>query len=247
MIKIVAVEYLNTLPYIKAIESSELLRGKIKLERSNPRHCADALINGSADLVLLPIGALSNFDNLYCQLKFGIACEGEVGTVGIFSDKLWNDIHIVKESASSRSSNLLLHTLNKYYWNHQLKIVETNSNIDCDASLIIGDDSFHAKKLYQHYYDLGLQWKFFSNRPFLFALWLSKRPLPSEILYELNTVFNFFTDAKQLKILEENITDYPIENYLTRQIQFKIDFNHIESLDYFLKINKIKNPIHFLE
>ncbi len=247
MLKIVAVEYINTLPYITAIESSELLRDKVLLERTDPKNCAEALIKDEADLVLLPIGAILNFNELYCQLNFGIACDGSVGTVGIFSDKDWDEINIVKESASSRSSNLLLHTLNENYWKHRLQIIEFKSSQDFDATLIIGDEAFHAKSKYRNYYDLGAYWKLFANRPFLFALWMSKKILSQKIIDELNRVFEVFTSMENLKVLEEKFSDSSIENYLTQQIQYKLNSKHKESLQYFLDLNKIVSPIQFIE
>ena len=54
MIKISAVSYLNTIPFIYGLKQSKLIH-TIDLQLDYPSICADKLINGDVDLALVPV------------------------------------------------------------------------------------------------------------------------------------------------------------------------------------------------
>ena len=54
MVRITAVSYLNTIPFIYGIENS-LLSYNIELSLDYPTICADKLINDEVDLALVPV------------------------------------------------------------------------------------------------------------------------------------------------------------------------------------------------
>lgn len=143
--RIAAVEYYNTLPYIRAIQSDPLLSSRILLTTADPKGCAAALKNGAADIALLPIGSMCDFEELYLLGPYGIASDGPVHTVCVFSDKPEEEIYTIRESSASRTSNQLLRLINTMYWKEQKNIVPDDF-VDADAQLIIGDDAFSAHK-----------------------------------------------------------------------------------------------------
>ena len=61
MLKISAVSYLNTYPFVYGLQQSGLL-DKFKLELDVPSVCASKLKNNQADIALVPVGALPDFD-----------------------------------------------------------------------------------------------------------------------------------------------------------------------------------------
>ncbi|MEP7196798.1 MAG: menaquinone biosynthesis protein [Saprospiraceae bacterium] len=240
MYRIVAVEYLNTLPYIRAIQNSALLASKIEIVTADPKECAKALLTNSADLVLLPVGSFADFDKLYMPLNFGIACYGKVYTVCIFSDKKWEDISIIRESVSSRSSNKLLELLNHNFWNNSKQILDYNSIKESDAMLIIGDEAFEAHQKFKYVYDLGEIWKQNTGLPFVFAVWMSRKILDDSFIQLMDKAFEEGVKMDALinlaSGLEKNSTE--LISYFKSNILFKLDEKMLESLKLFFKLNK---------
>jgi chorismate dehydratase len=58
-IKIALVSYINTIPFIKAIQSSDVLKDKIELIIDYPAKCAELIKSGQVDGGLIPVGALN--------------------------------------------------------------------------------------------------------------------------------------------------------------------------------------------
>ena len=64
MVRITAVSYLNTIPFIYGIENS-LLSHNIKLNLDYPAVCADKLINDEVDLALVPVVFIADLKEYY--------------------------------------------------------------------------------------------------------------------------------------------------------------------------------------
>ncbi|MBK6823750.1 MAG: hypothetical protein IPG87_12425 [Saprospiraceae bacterium] len=145
--RLISVEYLNALPFIHAFTNSPLL-SQFDIQTGTPKECAESLLNDHADIALLPIGALNQFDNLHLVSEYCIGCDGEVRTVCIFSDLEFEDIKTIKEDPDSRTSNLLLHTLNTHFWasNQKQLLVNGQQTEDADGYLIIGDRALKQKR-----------------------------------------------------------------------------------------------------
>ena len=58
-IKIAAVSYLNTIPFIYGLKQSKLMRN-VDLQLDYPSLCADKLITGDVDLALVPVVVIPN-------------------------------------------------------------------------------------------------------------------------------------------------------------------------------------------
>ncbi|MBK8403366.1 MAG: hypothetical protein IPL25_04530 [Saprospiraceae bacterium] len=108
-----------------------------------------------------------------------------------FSDLEFEDIKKqLKEDPDSRTSNLLLHTLNTHFGRPKIQLlINGQQTEDADGYLIIGDRAFEAEKKYRYKYDLGKIWKEAHWLPFyFFAIWVSK-------LKFLMTVINHLINA----------------------------------------------------
>ncbi|MCC6816379.1 MAG: hypothetical protein IT267_08215 [Saprospiraceae bacterium] len=248
MIHIAAVEYYNTLPFIRGLQSNSYLMERITIETADPKDCALALKNKKADLALLPVGAISEFNELFIQIKYCISSINEVGTVGIFSDKSWEEIKTIRESKSSRSSNLLLRTLNKYAWKNKFTIDDEMKIENPDSSLIIGNEAFKSKKIFKNYFDLGKLWNEFSNRPFVYAIWASEKPIDQEIIQLINNCFAKYTNAEQLKKIADgfNTDSIKMNYYFKHQINYPLYDELIDSINYFLSLNNIPTKLNFI-
>ena len=234
--RIAAVEYYNTLPYIRAIQSDPLLSSRILLTTADPKGCAAALKNGAADIALLPIGSMCDFEELYLLGPYGIASDGPVHTVCVFSDKPEEEIYTIRESSASRTSNQLLRLINTMYKKKKKNIVPDDF-VDADAQLIIGDDAFSAHKKYAYSYDLGSMWLNITGLPFAFATWVSARPIDLQFQQDLMKAFERYTKPDYLTKLAgelRGILDDP-ERYYQRNIRFRLKPEHIRGIRLFIE------------
>ncbi len=239
MYKVVAVEYINTLPFIKAFQEDEYLRKHTRLRTAIPRDCALALQQNQADIVLLPIGSFNDFEQLYTVSHFGIASDGHVHTVGIFSNKPWNEVQTVSESGSSRSSNLLMKVLNERLWNSNIEIVQ---DVNSDAKLIIGDEAFSAHSKYTYFVDLAAEWKKLTGLPFVFASWMSRKKIDEDFKHHLNQSFKKYTDAFHLSAIAKEFAQgqKEIDEYYKRNIHFPLEQSMLEAIQLFYSLNNWK-------
>ncbi len=242
MVKIIAVEYLNTLPFIHGLRNSSLWN-QIQLITGTPQECAQALMNETVDIALLPIGAISQFKNLSLISDYCIGCDGPVRTVAIYSNKEFREIKSIKEDASSRTSNLLLSTLNRIFWKEQtIEIIPASeSSIEADSYLIIGDQSFVAETQFKHQYDLGEIWKNLTGRPFTFAVWASRNKISSELEDRINQIFKLSIEHIESFIKTLDLTQFPpkLDAYFSENISYHFDQAKKDSLHYFCELNQV--------
>ncbi len=86
MIKISAISYLNTKPFLYGL----FQKGIDELTEMSfdiPSVCAQKLISGEVDLGLIPVAVIPQIKNPYIISDYCIGTEGEVKTVSIFGKK----------------------------------------------------------------------------------------------------------------------------------------------------------------
>jgi chorismate dehydratase len=89
-----AVSYLNTKPLLWGIERSVLLQD-IDLHLLYPAQLAAGLQQGSLDLALMPVAALPTIPGACVVGKYGIAADGPVASVCLFSEVPMEEIERV--------------------------------------------------------------------------------------------------------------------------------------------------------
>ena len=105
-IKITAVSYLNTKPLLYGLLKSNLAQS-VDLQLNIPSVCAQKLLNGEADLGLVPVAILPELQQPQIISDYCIGTVGAVKTVAIYShvpiekvESLYLDYH----SRTSRST-----------------------------------------------------------------------------------------------------------------------------------------------
>ena len=94
MLKISAVSYLNTIPFIHGLKQSELIHN-IDLQLDYPSICADKLINGEVDLALVPVAIIPTLKEAHIISDYCIGADGAVDTVCLYSDVPITEIEII--------------------------------------------------------------------------------------------------------------------------------------------------------
>jgi len=243
--KVSAVSYLNTIPFIHGIKSSNI-SDFIDLQLDYPSVCAQKLINNEVDIALVPVVVLKDNPQFNIISDYCIGSNGKVDTVCLYSDVPLREIEEIYLDYQSRTSIELLKVLCKEHWDISPKFSNSPEGFENKieretAALIIGDRAFSANGKYKFVYDLSESWKEMTGLSFVFACWISNKNIEENFTAEFN---------KSLKIGVENVEEaikkesdnYPHcknpKEYLNNKISYLLDENKRKGMELFLdKIN----------
>lgn len=232
-IKISAVSYTNTKPFIYGIKHSDILN-QIDLSLDIPSDCAIKLINNQVDIGLIPVAEIPNVPNANIVADYCIGSDGAVNSVFIFSDVPVEEIKTVRLDMHSRTSNNLAKTLLKFYWKKEVEYT-SNQQAKTDAFVLIGDRTFDQKSKYAYVYDMGEVWKKFTGLPFMYAAWVANREIHQDFKNDFNAALKLGLDSRQQLIDElPNYSHIDIEDYLYNKLQFDVTTDRIKALELFL-------------
>src|SRR5690606_38500228 len=138
-VKVSAVSYINTWPFMYGIKHTEALLEMCEIETDIPSQCAQKLIDNQVDVGLVPVAALLDVPGYQIIADYCIGSVGAVTSVFIFSKKPIEEIQTLRLDSHSRTSNNLARVLLKNYWKKSITI-STDEN--ADAYVLIGDRTF---------------------------------------------------------------------------------------------------------
>lgn len=234
-IKISAVSYTNTKPFIYGIQHSSVL-DQIDLSLDIPSDCAKKLIENQVDIGLIPVAAIPFVPNAQIISSFCIGSIGAVNSVFIFSDIPVNEIKVVKLDPQSRTSNNLAKVLLKNHFKIEVEFT-TDQNAKTDAIVLIGDRTFGRKGDFKYAYDLGEEWMKFSGLPFMYAAWVANNPIKEDFLTDFNTALSLGIQNIPTVINElPAIAGIDIADYLQHKLNFELTEDKLKAKDLFLKL-----------
>ena len=242
MLKISAVSYLNTIPFIYGLKQSELIN-TIDLQLDYPSICADKLISGAVDLALVPVVVIPKLIHPYIISDYCIGANGAVDTVCLYSDVPIDKIESIGLDYQSRTSVALLKVLLKEYWklNPELKKADVGfeDNIKGKhAALVIGDRAFALNTKHEFIYDLSAIWKEMTGLPFVFAAWVSNTKLPQDFINAFNnTLEKGLSNIDKALALEGDsyLNCESPEDYLNNKISYSLDAEKQKRMELFLR------------
>ncbi|MAU37235.1 MAG: hypothetical protein CMD14_07690 [Flavobacteriales bacterium] len=255
MVRITAVSYLNTIPFIYGIENS-LLSYNIELSLDYPTICADKLINDEVDLALVPVVVIADLKEYYIISDYCIGANGAVNTVCLYSDVPINKVKNILLDYQSKTSVQLLHVLLKEYWGLNLHTSIGKIGFEKDitgdtAGLIIGDRAFEMNDKYEYVYDLSAIWKEMTGYPFVFAVWVANKKLSKDFINDFNvSLKNGLRNINKALKKPHNLYCDKHMDYLNNKISYNLDSEKIKGMNLF--IEKIKSNLssstfsHFL-
>ena len=242
MLKISAVSYLNTIPFIHGLKQSELIK-TIDLQLDYPSICADKLINGTVDLALVPVAVIPKLKEAYIISDYCIGANGAVDTVCLYSDVPIEEIESIALDYQSRTSVALLKLLLKDYW--RLNPILINEEVGFEdkikgkhAALVIGDRAFAMNDKHKFIYDLSAIWTEMTGLPFVFAAWVSNSQLSQDFINAFNKALEKgLTNIDRALAFE--VDSYPNcknpEDYLNNKISYSLDSEKKKGMELFLR------------
>lgn len=227
MIRISAVSYTNTIPFIYGLQNHPI-RKEIDLSLDFPAACAEKLIADKVDIGLIPVAAILELPEAHILSDYCIGANGAVDSVFLFSNCPVQEIKYLQLDPQSKSSNNLALVLLKNYWKTMPELVYKakeygRSPHPFTAYVQIGDRTFGQINKHSYVYDLALEWKIFTGLEFIFAAWVSNKPINDAFQSKFNQALKLGLDSR-LQIFEnmEMRKDFDLVDYLMHKIDYKL-------------------------
>ena len=230
--------YLNTKPLIYGFEKG-MMKEEVELLMDYPANIASMLLNDEIDIGLVPVAILPVLKEYYLISDYCIACDREVASVCLFSEVPVNEIETILLDYQSKTSVALLKILLKDHWNIEPKLVDTSSGYELSieaetAGLVIGDRALELRSKSKYSYDLGLAWKELTGLPFVFAVWVSNKPMDKQFIEKFNMMNDLGITHIEEVIKLSNFLSFDLKLYYTKNIKYIIDNKKQNGLNEFL-------------
>ncbi|MEZ4985401.1 MAG: menaquinone biosynthesis protein [Saprospiraceae bacterium] len=249
-IRVTAVSYLNTKPLLYGLLQSSLAE-EITLSLDIPSECARKLKAGEVDMALTPVAILPELEEWHLVSDYCIGAVGAVKTVSIFAEQpLANLDHIFLDHHSRSSVALTKVLFDKYWKRNPLYLPASEGYIDQikgrTGGVVIGDRTIGLSARFPYVYDLSEAWYALTGLPFVFAAWVSNRPLPVAFTSAFNQALQAGIQAipKLKLLLPSPHPDFDLETYFTHYISYDLDAEKRKGLDLFLQYLNEYAPQH---
>jgi len=195
------IPYINCYPVYGAIDRG-IVPMPAELVDGVPTVLSRAMAEGSLDVSVISAVEYAHDAKKYLLLPdLSICSDGPVRSVVLFSKRPASELQgrRVLVSKSSMTSVALLELLFENVWDAKPAFVPSNAEMvdvarfgeeEHDARLVIGDAALHLwsrlrspelypdideESQYRYAYDLGAEWKNWTELPFVFAVWVAQR------------------------------------------------------------------------
>lgn len=242
-IRVGIVNYLNTRPLLYGLEKAPV-SDLIELKGDYPSRLVTMLVKDEIDIGLIPVAVIPELPSYNIIGDYCIGTEGEIASVALFSEVPMPAIKTIYLDYQSRTSVALLKYLAREYWGIDPEFIQA---VDEDyrkkikgttAGLVIGDRAFEQRKISTFIYDLGSEWRKITGLPFVFAAWISQKPLPEDFISQFNEA-----NAMGLQKIDEIVAMNPFElydlkKYYNLHLSYRFDEVKKKGLEHFLRVIK---------
>lgn len=242
--KVSIVNYTNTLPFKYGIEKSGLL-DKIELQFDIPSVCAQKVIEGKADLGLIPVAVIPLLKEYYLVSGYCLGSNDAVDTVKLYSEVPLEKIEKIYLDYQSRTSVTLVKVLAKFYWKITPGFEDAKEGFEKQikentAAVVIGDRCFEMNGKFGYEYDLSAEWKKYAGMPFVFAAWVSNKKLDEVFVTEFEKALSFGVSHIDEAVRGElpPARQAEVKKYLTQRISYDLDAAKQHSMEHFLSLLK---------
>ncbi len=244
-----AVSYLNTKPLLYGIFKSPIAE-KIELQLNMPSVCATKLRDGEADIGLVPVAVIPELETPHIISDYCIGTLGAVKTVCLYGERPMNEWDRLYMDYQSRTSVALTKLLLRDFWHLKPELLPAHPGYEAQmhgntGGLVIGDRTIGLEKRYPFVYDLGEAWMKHTGLPFVFAAWVSNRPLEADFISQFNLALQRgVAEIPQLiYLMPTPQADFDLQTYFTENISYRLDDDKRRALSIFLsRISDKRQP-----
>jgi len=240
-IRLGIVNYLNTLPLAYGLKLTPIA-DEIELIEDTPAALAELLRLNKIDLGLIPVAAIPDLEEYHIVGDYCIGTETEVATVCLFSEVPLNEIKKVYLDYQSRTSVDLLKWLMKEYWGIYPELVQAKDDsyrkeiAGTTAGLVIGDRAFEQRKISTFIYDLASEWRSITGLPFVFAIWISNKPLLPDFIERFNQANAVGLNHISEIVASQNFNLFDLNKYYNLHLSYKLDDRKKKGMNLFLQV-----------
>jgi chorismate dehydratase len=265
-LKIAAINFLNPAPLMWDFEhepGKSRLAERYSIHQTTPAACADELVQGTADLGLVPVATYACEPSLAVIPGCAIASLGDIRSI-ILVVRHAGGVKAVRKvalDASSRTSAVYTRILFHKYWNARAEFVSHAPDLEAmlkvaDATLLIGDPALLAledraareqrtgEKLI--YFDLGHEWHVLTGSAWVSAFWAVRPEGLHDAGVSAEAVVRDFQKSRDngLAHVDDLVAEWSahlavpaatIRTYLTRNIHYHLDEACMEGLQLFYR------------
>ena len=239
-LKLSAVSYLNTKPLLYGLLRHEVGE-QLEMETAIPSECARRLLAGETDLALIPVAVLPELDEYHLVSDYCIGTVGAVKTVCIYGDVPIEEMDAIYLDHHSRTSAMLTRLLLQEYWKLEPVLLPAREGYidqisDATGGLVIGDRAIGLEKRFKYVYDLGEIWQRHTGLPFVFAAWVSRKPLSEAFVEQFNEgLADGIGHIPELQLLLPSPQpDFDLVDYFTHCISYELTAEKRQALERFL-------------
>jgi chorismate dehydratase len=238
-IRVGAVSYLNTKPFLLGIKRSGLM-DRIELIEDYPSKIAGMLLNDEIDVGLVPVAVIPQMKESYIITDYCIGAEQEVASVALFSEVPMEEIETVLLDYQSRTSVNLAKILFKEYWKKEVVLKDAQEDFRANikgnvAGIVIGDRALEQRNISPFMYDLAANWIAFTGLPFVFAAWIANKPLGDDFEDAFNRANAYGLKHIDEVVAEQHYTQFDLKKYYTENISYQLTENKRKGLALFLE------------
>tara|TARA_A100001388_G_C28764248_1_gene499691 strand:- start:1498 stop:2226 length:729 start_codon:yes stop_codon:yes gene_type:complete len=240
-LKVCSISYLNSIPFVYGLENSDI---GVDLSLEIPSVCGQKLIKNEVDLALLPVAVIPSLDFADVVSPYCISSDGAVQTVCLFSQVPLEQIKTILLDYHSITSNALVKLLSKHFWKIHPDFKKSEINFESKisgntAGVIIGDRAYKYRDDFPFIYDLSHEWKKFCGLPFVFACWVSNKPLDSSFKKAFSSALKYGISNLDLALSEKSdtfCTQIDKIKYLKEVINYDLTDEKRKSMQMFLDL-----------
>lgn len=240
-LRLTAVSYLNTKPFIYGLLRSDFAND-ISLSLDIPSVCAQKLLNGEADIALTPVAIIPELGQSWLISEYCIGAIGPVRSVCLFANQPVENLEQIYLDFHSRTSVALVQVLCKYYWKVKPEFIPASEGFEQKiggkiGAVVIGDRAFGLEKKFSFVYDLGEAWTNWTGLPFVFAAWISRKPIEESVLQQFNAALASGLDRlPELMQILPAMPGVDLEHYFRNNISYQLDDAKWAGLNKFLSL-----------
>ncbi len=204
-----------------------------------PSRIASMLLRDEIDMGLVPVAIIPQMKEYHINGDYCIGSDGPVGSVCLFSETPMDDIERVLLDYQSRTSVELARVLLKQHWKIAPELIDGGKDFrdhinGTTAGVVIGDRALEQRQVSAYAYDLGEAWKALTGLPFVFAAWISNKPLPSAFLQTFNEANRAGLGQIDAVVAENPYPFFNLHDYFTKYLDYPLDDAKRKGLEKFL-------------
>ncbi|WP_158750666.1 menaquinone biosynthetic enzyme MqnA/MqnD family protein [Acidobacterium sp. S8] len=266
LLRVAAINFLNPAPLMWDFEhepGKSRLALRYSIHQTTPAGCADELMQGNADIGLVPVATYAFAPSMVVLPGCAIASLGDIRSIILVvrHPEGVNHVRSVALDTSSRTSATYTRILFHKYWNAQTTFLSHAPDLEAmlqnaDAALLIGDPALLAledriareqrtgEKL--QYLDLGHEWHALTGTAWVSAFWAARPEGLQDSGIAADAVVSDFQQSRDhgLEHIDDLVAEWSgrlavpsatIHEYLTRNIHYRLDDASIEGLRLFYR------------